>query len=68
MVPHVAVADLHAGRHLQVAELQRDRRVRDHAAADEGDLAIELRGEVGEICIRKIDDENAATTIIPACS
>ena len=45
---HVAVADLHAGRNPQVAEPLRDLRVVDHAAADERELAIELRGEVGE--------------------
>ena len=48
VVADVAVADLHAGRDPQVAEPLRDLRVVDHAAADERDLAIELRRQVDE--------------------
>ena len=44
----VAVANLHAGRDPQVAEPLRDLRVVDHAAADERDLAVELRREIDE--------------------
>jgi len=45
---HVGVANLHAGRNPQVAEALRDLGVLHHAAADEGHLAIELRGKVDE--------------------
>ena len=48
VVRDVAVANLHAGRHAQVAEALRDLGVLHDAAADERHLALELRREVDE--------------------
>jgi hypothetical protein len=42
------IADLHAGGNPQVPEALGDLRILDHAAADERDLAIELRREVDQ--------------------
>ena len=46
VVVDLRVANLHAGRDPQVAEPLRDLGVAHHAAADERDLAIELRREI----------------------
>jgi hypothetical protein len=46
VVPHVAVANLHPARDAQIAQLLRDLRVALDAAADKGDLALELRREI----------------------
>ena len=48
VVAHVGVPDLEAGRHAQVAQPLRDLRVVLHAAADEGDPALELLGQVDQ--------------------
>ena len=47
-VPDLAVANLHAGRDAQQSEALRGLGVVDHAAAHEGDVAIELRREIHE--------------------
>ena len=46
VVRHVGIADLHARRHAQRREPLRDLRVLDKAAADEGNLAVELHRQV----------------------
>ncbi len=44
----LGVANLHPGRDTKIPEPLGDLRVLDHAAADEGDLAIELRRQIHE--------------------